>query len=139
MKIVLDTNVWLSGIFWQGNPYQIIKSAEKGPFTVILSKPILQEIAKVLNREAKFQKFLSEKTLELEQLLKKIIEMSEIVDVKTTLNVISEDPEDNKVLEAAVDGDADYIVSGDRHLLQIKKFGKTKILSPREFLDITSH
>ncbi|MCX6750343.1 MAG: putative toxin-antitoxin system toxin component, PIN family [Candidatus Pacearchaeota archaeon] len=58
MKVVLDTNVWLSGIFWDGEASKIIEKAEKKDIQIIISEDILSEIVNILNRESKFQKYI---------------------------------------------------------------------------------
>lgn len=136
IKVVLDTNVWLSGLFWEGEASKIIELAEKKIIIPLVTEEILQEIADVLSKESKFQKFLEENKQNIEILLKKIISLSEIIEAKTKLNIIEKDPEDNIFLETALDGNARYIVSYDNHLRQIKEFKSIKIISPTEFLKI---
>ena len=136
MKVVLDTNIWLSGIFWQGNPYKIIKLAEQRKIEVIISKQILEEVIRVLSRESKFQKFIENRKILIEDLMRTIISISNLVEPKSKINVIKDDTDDNKFLEAGVDGKADFIISGDRHLLDLGQFSGIKILNAREFLEI---
>ena len=136
MKVVLDTNIWLSGIFWQGNPCKIIKLAEQGKIEIVISRHILEEIVNVLNREEKFQKFIEDRKLAIGDLVRTIISITKLIEPKSKITAIKEDIEDNKILEAAVDGKADFIVSGDRHLLDLKQFNEIKILKAKEFLDI---
>ena len=65
-----------------------------------------------------------------------LFEVANIVDTKTNLNVIKEDPDDDILLECATEANADYIISGDEHLKKLKEFGKIKIVSVSEFLKI---
>ena len=74
----------------------------------------------------------------MEDIIKSIVENSIIVKPKNRVSVIKEDVEDNKILECAIQANANFIVSGDIHLIKLKKFKKTKILTPREFLEIMS-
>ncbi len=136
MKIVLDTNVWLSGTFWQGNPYKIIKLAERREVEIIITKQILEEIIHVLNKEVKFKKFIEDRRLAIGDLVRTILSISILTATKSKISAIKADTEDNKVLEAAAGGNADFIVSGDRHLLDFKQFNEIKIIKPKEFLDI---
>ena len=133
---VLDTNVWLSGIFWKGNPSKIIQLGETGKIEIVITKPILEEILEILKRESKFQRFLGDRRIVMEDLIRKILSISKFVETKSHIELIEKDPDDNKILEAAVESKADYIISGDAHLLDIKSFGETKILSPKQFLDL---
>ena len=80
MKIVLDTNVWLSGIFWDGEASKILEKAEKKDIQIIISENILSEIIKVLNRESKFQKHIINLNLSIEDLLRTILSISTLVE-----------------------------------------------------------
>ncbi len=134
MKIVLDTNVWLSGIFWDGEASKILEKAEKKDIQIIISEDILSEIIKVLNRESKFQKYILNLRLSIEDLLRTILSISTLIETKTKLDIIKADPKDNIILEAALEGKVGYIISYDNHLLNMIEFRNIKIISPEEFL-----
>ena len=135
MKVVLDTNIWLSGIFWQGNPYKIIKLAEQRKIEIIISRDIIEEIIEVLNRDSRFQRFIENRKASISDLIKTTLYIATLIETKTKIHVIKEDPDDDKILEAAVDGKADYIISGDRHLLDLSQFNEIKIIKAKEFLE----
>ena len=134
MKVVLDTNVWLSGIFWEGEASKILEKAEKKDIQIIISENILSEIIKVLNRESKFQKYILNLRLSIEDLLRTILSISTLVETKTKLDVIKADPKDNIILEVALEEKAEYITSYDNHLLNMIEFRGIRIISPGEFL-----
>ena len=134
MKIVLDTNVWLSGIFWGGEASKILEKAEKKGIQIIISEDILSEIIKILNRESKFQKYILNLRLSIEDLLRTILSISTLIETKTKLDIIKTDPKDNIILEAAIEGKVEYLVSYDNHLLNMIEFRNIKIISPGEFL-----
>ena len=136
MKIVLDTNVWLSGIFWDGEASKILEKAEKKDIQIIISEDILSEIIKVLNRESKFQKYILNLRLSIEDLLRTILSISTLIETKTKLDIIKADPKDNIILEAALEGKAEHIISYDNHLLNMIEFRNIKIINPGEFLKI---
>ena len=136
MRIVLDTNVWLSGIFWNGEASKIIEKAEKKDIQIIISEDILSEIIKVLNRESKFQKYILNLKLSIEDLLRTILSISTLIEKKSKLDIIKVDPKDNIILEVAIDGKVDYVISYDNHLLNMIEFRGIKIISPGEFLKI---
>ncbi|MBS3079481.1 putative toxin-antitoxin system toxin component, PIN family [Candidatus Pacearchaeota archaeon] len=136
MKIVLDTNVWLSGIIWDGEASKIIEKAEKEDIQIIISEDILSEIVRVLNRELKFQKYILNLKLSIEELLRTILSISTLIETKIKLSVIKADPKDNIILEAAIEGKVEYIVSYDKHLLNMLEFREIKIISPGEFLNL---
>ena len=135
MKIVIDTNVWLSGIFWEGEASKILEKAEKKDVQIIISEDILSEIIKVLNRESKFQKYILDLRLSIEYLLRTILSISNLIETKIKLDVIKEDPKDNIILEAAIEGKVEYLISYDNHLLNMIEFRNIKIISPGEFLN----
>jgi len=132
MKIVLDTNVFISGIFWERNfCAQIIELWKKGKIILISSIQIIEELIKTLSN---FKIPLSsEEILEWREI---IIENSTVVESSENLEIVKEDPTDNKFLEAAIAGNADHIISQDRHLLNLKEFRGVKIVKPEEFLKI---
>lgn len=134
MKIALDTNVWLSGIIWDGEASKIIEKAEKQNIQIIISEDILSEILRVLNRESKFQNYILNLKLSIEDLLRTILSISTLIETKIKLDVIKADPKDNIILEAAMDGKVEYIISYDNHLLNMIEFRGIKIISPGEFL-----
>ena len=136
MKLVLDTNVWLSGIFWEGEASKIIEKTEKKNIQILISENILSEIVNVLNKESKFQKYILNLKLNIEEILRTILSISDLIETKTKLDLIKADPKDNIILEVALDGKAEYIISYDNHLLNMIEFRGIKIISPGEFLKI---
>ena len=134
MKIVLDTNVWLSGLFWSGEASKIIELGEKQRITILVSEELILEFADVLQRETKFTRLLESKEENIREVIKTMLSISTIITPKTKLNIIKDDPDDTKILELAFDGKAKYIVSYDKHLLSLKEFHKIQILHPKKFL-----
>ncbi len=134
MRVVLDTNVWLSAIFWEGEANKIVQSCINKKTEIIITEEILNEIAEVLNKEEKFQKFIKDRKEKIEDLIRAILSFSKLIKTKTKIELIKEHPKDNIFLEAALDGDADYIVSYDKHILNMLEFRNAKILEPKEFL-----
>lgn len=130
-KVVLDTNTVISAYVFGGKPEEVFLLGISGEITLVTSPAIMREIADVLTR-----KMLWDET-KVEQVIKQIARVSEIVRPKHTLSVIKDEP-DNRVLEAAVAGKADYIVSGDKHLLELKKFEGVKIRKAAQLLDSLS-
>jgi putative PIN family toxin of toxin-antitoxin system len=131
VAIVADTNVIVSALFWGGNESKIVHLVEEGKIKLLTSVALLDELKKVLM----YERFgLNEK--EIDDNVKYILTISKIISPKRRLRVIHEDPADNRVLECALAGTAAYIVSGDKHLLQLKKFGRAKIVRAKELLGI---
>lgn len=130
-RLVADTNILVSAVFWDGNESKIIELAEEGELKLLTSIPILNELKEVLAYE-KFQ--LSEETIN--ERIEYYLVLADTVPSKSSVEVIQEDPEDNKVLACAIQGDADYVVSGDEHLLNLKEFKEVKIVTASRLLEI---
>jgi len=101
---------------------------------VYMSKEILLEISKVLTYP-KIKKIIEGSEIGAKQILCIIVENTTMVDSKIEVKLIAEDPQDNKILECALAAGADYVVTGDSHLLKLGKFKQTTIITPRAFLD----
>ena len=135
MKVVLDTNVLVSGTFWKGDSEKIIDKVENKEVELILSKELIEEYEEVINREEIMDK-TQNKDLILNESVQKIINDSTIVGPTKKFDAVKEDSKDNKVVECAVEGNVDYIISQDNHLLNLKEFNGIKILTPEEFLGV---
>ncbi|MGR3309480.1 MAG: putative toxin-antitoxin system toxin component, PIN family [Candidatus Brocadiales bacterium] len=135
-RVVIDTNVLVSGIIQKsGFPYKVVKSWERGNLILITSLTMIEEAKKVLNYPKIKEKFSLEKD-EIKQTILNLVRHSTLIDNPPVLDVIKEDPEDNKVLSAAIEGRADYIVSGDSHLLDLKSYKGVEVITPRKFCEI---
>jgi putative PIN family toxin of toxin-antitoxin system len=128
MRIVLDTNVFISGIFFTGPPYQILKAWRDGRVQLLVSPSILDEYQRIGAELA-----LQFRDVDLKPFLDLLTVQAEIVLAPTLPPVIRDDPSDDKFLEAAVAGKASYIISGDKHLLRLYEFQGILILKPRDF------
>jgi len=134
MVIVLDTNVIVSGLLSpSGPPAEIINHWETDRFEVVTSSPLLNELERVLHYP-RVQRYLKRSPDEVAAFVNRFSRVTTVVEPQLTLEVIKEDPDDNRVLESAADGRASYIVSGDEHLLDLKKYNEIVILKPAEFL-----
>lgn len=128
MRIVLDTNVFISRIFFTGPPYQILKAWRDGRVQLLVSPSILEEYQRIGAELA-----LQFRDVDLKAFLDLLTVQAEIVLAPTLPPVIRDDPSDDKFLEAAVAGNASYIISGDKHLLTLSEFQGIQILKPRDF------
>jgi len=130
MRTILDTNVFVSGIFWEGNfCSKIIYKWRNKEFELVSSVEILDELVKTL-KDFKIQ--MPEEMIEDWRNL--IIENSVIVEPTIKLNVIRDDPDDNKFLEAGISGNVDLVISQDKHLLNLRDYQGIKIVNPEEAL-----
>lgn len=136
VKAVLDSNVIVSALLVsQGKPAQIIGYARSGVFRCVLSNEILQEVRRIVHRKH-IQKKYNLPEEKIEELLGALQEISMWVTIQAVENIITNDPPDNLVLACAIEGNADYLVSGNLHFLNLRKHRNVKMVSPAEFLDI---
>lgn len=133
LKVTLDTNVLVSGTFWEGEAYRILQLIEQKKIQCYLSKAILEEYNKVLHSEEILEK-VEDHHLKIKSAIIKVVEMCSIVEPKTRVLVVYEDPDDNKILEYALEAKVDYVVTYDEHILKLKEFEGIKLILPRELL-----
>ena len=130
ISAVPDTNILISSIFWRGKPYEVIKGGIEGKYILVTSREILEELTDRLKN--KFS--LPEGDI---LLFMDIIFAHFRIVPKTSAFSASSDPKDNKILETAFDGKADYVVTGDSHLLVLGEFKGIKIMTAEEFLKLS--
>lgn len=129
IKLVLDTNIYLSAILFGGLPEHILDLARSGIITIYCSDFIIAELQKILKSKFEWDSVKIDTTiLEIQSITTRVATINE-------LNIIKEDPSDNNILACALDSDATFIISGDRHLLKLKRYRGIQILTARQFLD----
>ena len=131
VKVVADTNIYISALL-RGNPYKFIHLCFEGKAKLVISKQIIDELERILLTDRKFEMPREDVALYSEI----ILSHSELVCPAFTLNVIIKDPADDRILECAVEGEVDYLVSGNKHLLDVKEFQGIKIVTARQILEI---
>ncbi len=129
-RIVLDTNVIISALLFGGNPRQILLKIINGEIRLGISPALLEKLREVLSRK-KFN--LTEQFVEMT--LYEIEGLGDPVFPRKKIKLIDKDPEDNKVLECALEYKADMIISGDEHILGLGTFRGIPILTPAKYLD----
>ena len=132
VKVVFDTNVWISIFMKKRLKNEFLQA--KDDLTIYTSKNIALEVSKVL-LYPKIAQILKKSGIHEKDILRIYTANSKIVEPNTKLHIISEDIEDNKILECALAAGAHIIVSGDKHLLQLGKYRKIRILTPKEFFE----
>lgn len=130
MRIVLDTNVFVSGVFFRGPPYEILKAWQDDRFQLVISQEILQEYREV--GEALAKRFSG---VDLSPILELLIVKAELTESPSLLEAVCDDPEDDKFLACALAGNSKLIISGDKHLLKISGYRGIKVIKPRKFFD----
>ena len=129
LRVVFDTNVYISAILTSGTPRAVLsESFRREEIEVLVSEPILTEIERILRLK------IRRSLWDIITILIAIRQNSTLISPESKLLVITEDEADNRIIECAFHGKAQYIVSGDRHLLSLKEYRGITILSPTEFL-----
>ena len=135
IRITVDTNVLISASLWHGASEKIIDKVEDKEIILVLSEQILEEYYKVLEYDEIKEK-IKDKNLEIKESVLRIGTIAEIIEIKSKIDLVKEDPDDNKILECAFDGKVNYLVTKDNHLLKFKEYKGIKIITPEEFLKI---
>ena len=129
-RFVLDNNILVSALLVKNSaPFWVIKKVEEMG-VILYSEATLLELNQVLNRK-KFVKYFTVE--EKQEFIVKLIESAELVAITESIDVCR-DPKDNKFLELAVSGEADFIISGDRDLLVLNPFRNIEIITANDFL-----
>lgn len=131
MRVVFDTNVLVSALLIENStPAQAFFAALKHG-EILLSAPLAEEINRIIYRP-KFDRYLSDE--QRADFITALVESSLLIEIKETI-IVCRDPKDNMILELAVSGNADVIVTGDEDLLVLHPFEKIDILNPKDFLE----
>lgn len=130
MKVILDTNVFVSGVFFSGPPYRILEAWREGELELILSSDILDEYRRVAT-------ILAEQfpPVDLQGILEFVEKDAEFFDAPALPKQVCDDSDDDKFLACALASNTKIIVSGDKHLLNVSGYRNIEILKPKTFVD----
>jgi len=128
IKAVLDTNIYISAFFWFGYPHTAVEAAAEREIVVFISPEMLDELERVFRRD-----FLEEEDVIKEHIIF-VRSIADIVYPKGGAAVVKEDPDDDKIIACAQEAKAEYIVTGDQHLLKLGVVGWIKIVTASEFI-----
>ena len=128
-RAVLDTNTWVSGLGWGGPPGEVVEAALDGRFEIVTSPALVDELRRVLAYPK-----LAAIFGDVDEIVELITLASHIVRPALTRD-LARDPDDNRVLEAAIAGGADVIVTGDTDLLDLQVVEGIRIVTPADFTD----
>ena len=128
MRVTADTNIYISALNYSGPPSTFLRIAAAGDFRLALSDEIMEEIAETLKR-----KFLWQPD-RIEEVRAVLSEITERVIPAIILDVVKDDPDDNKILECAQAAHSEYIVTGDNHLLRLRQYDGMPIVTVSQFL-----
>lgn len=127
--VVFDTNILFSGVGWKGSPYSCLQLAREGMVTHVTCLEILAEF------NEKLQSKMGQSMEEAARTVAEILSFSQLATIESKLHVVTADPDDDMVLECALVGKADFIVSGDKHLLDMERYEGIHILRAGIFLN----
>ncbi|HMJ46577.1 MAG TPA: putative toxin-antitoxin system toxin component, PIN family [Ferruginibacter sp.] len=128
-RIIIDTNLWISFLLTRDH-LALDKIFSASNSILLFSEELLEEFIEVANRP-KFKKYFSLK--DLQEIIIQIKVHGEFIDVKSS-TIICRDPKDNFLLSLSKDGNATHLISGDKDLLDLKRFGRTKIVTLKKYL-----
>jgi len=130
VRVILDTNVFVSGVFFAGPPYRILEAWGDGELQLVVSQEILEEYQRV-------GETLAEQSpgINLQPIIDLVTANAEIFPNQILRGSVCEDPDDDKFIACAIVSRCKVIVSGDRHLLKVSGFGGIKVMRPRQFID----
>lgn len=130
-RVVIDTNVFVSGLNFAGKPGEVLELFARGDIDVIISPFILSEIERILRERFDWSEG------NIHRVLNRIKRQAILVHPKRRVTAVKWKDDDNRILECAIEGKVQYLISGDKkHLLPLKEYQGIKILSPAEFLKL---
>jgi hypothetical protein len=133
IKVVLDTNELVSAVIKSGGlPDQVVQAWRDGKFEMVLSPAMLVESARVL-RYPRLRQLHGWTDIQIDEFVDGLRAAATVVAGDVEVSVVADDPDDNVILACAVEGGADYIVSGDAHLLNLKTYQGIRLVTAREF------
>lgn len=136
MKVVLDTNVIISGtILDHGPSYKTLEAWRRNRFLLIISDQLIAEVRKKLE-EPRIKETYHLNRRDIQRVLTALRKHGRLAPGKLELHVVEEDPDDDRVIIAAVEGGADFIISGDRHLRNLGEYRGIRVLSPAQFAEL---
>jgi hypothetical protein len=133
VKVVLDTNVWISIFMKKTLSRDFSKIFKQEKIKILVSEAILKELSRVLTYP-KITKIFEDAGISMKEVLENVIKNSIVIKPTLKLHVVRGDEADNRVLECAYQAKANFIVSGNKHLLKLRRFKDVRIITPREFL-----
>ena len=134
LRIVLDTNVLVSATIGKGKPRDLLMLARRRQFLLIISEQIVEEFSEILQRPG-----FKTTRREIREAEDALVKIGKMIKVTSKRKVVEEDPDDDVFINAALDGNADYIVSGDYHLLNLAGYKGVKIASVADMLKKLGH
>jgi uncharacterized protein len=137
MRVVVDSNLIVSGLLWSGLPRALLEAAKENRFVLLSSNAMVHELAQVLNRP-KFARKLQLAEITTAQLVRKYQDSVIMIEPGEIPSVVKSDPDDDQIIACAVAGHAHYVVTGDYDLLRLKCHLGIPIVTAAEFMKLLS-
>jgi len=131
MKVVIDSNIFISSFFWGGHPREVFERIVNGLDELFIADEILNEIVTVMSSN----KFAANGS-EIESYIRIIEKYSKKLILKNISKSISRDKDDDTIIQCGLDGNVDFIITGDKDLLVIREYGNIKIINPKDYLEL---
>jgi uncharacterized protein len=125
LRIVFDSNVYISALLFKGIPGKILEIAQNDKIVPIVSDEIIAETVRILEEKFRWPRH------NIDKFKRRLLDTAENIKPEIKLDIIKERESDNRILECAISGNADLIVSGDKHLLKLKSYKNIPIVRPR--------
>jgi putative PIN family toxin of toxin-antitoxin system len=138
LRAVMDTNVMVSGMLWRCVPFELLRWAEKNSLVIYTSLEILAEVHRVLHYP-KFEQYIDKQKASSGELFAKIASLCTIIQVDQIVKGVCCDTDDEKFLSCALTANVEVLISGDRHLLDLKQYKSVRIVTAREFYEENIH
>jgi putative PIN family toxin of toxin-antitoxin system len=136
MRVVIDTNIWVSGLLWRGLPWRLLRLAETGVVEICMAIPMLDELAEVLQYE-RLQQRLRQIESDSDELVAFALHWATFFHIPAaepdTPPLVAADPDDDIFLRCAAVANAEYVISGDHHLLALGRYADIPIVKIRDF------
>jgi len=133
VRAVIDTNVLVSALLWNGPPHALMANVREGLLEIAISPVLLAELSTVIGR-SKFNAILVRAESTREQILTEIRKLAEVIEPPPLPQPVCRDPDDDAVLALAIAAQVDWIISGDDDLLSLRSYAGIAIISPVEAL-----
>jgi len=130
LTVVFDTNILFSATGWRGKPFECLELARTGKVQAVTCAELMDELGEKL--ELKFG-FSAEQSADT---IARYLSFARLVKIPGTLKAVARDPDDNPVIECALEGQATYVISGDKDLLDLKTYQNIEIVRASKFLNI---
>jgi len=132
VRVVLDTNVYISRLLWTGLPHTLLQVAENGNLVLIATPAIVEEVREVLAR-AKFAARLTTLNTSVGELTESLLSLVEIIQEPKVAPVVLQDPDDDKFVACVIASRVRWLISGDEHLLSLGRYKTLRIVTPQQF------